>query len=192
YPEARNWISACRLKSKPSSFRVRPPYADDLRRHTPSRPEHHQTLTMNGPDLGAGSQTGGITTNTRYQLVCAADLSNEWGPPQPTEALVDLDRLTTSACFYRGSARDAARDCPKNANVAAAVALAGLGFEATEVELIAEPAAPGNCHKIAVEGVSGTMRINLTCVPSPSNPKTSMLTALSVARMLLAGEAGRG
>ncbi len=104
----------------------------------------------------------------------------------PAEALVDLDQLQHAACFYRGTARAAARDYPKNANVAATVALAGLGFEATEVELIADPAAPGNCHEITAEGVSGTMTIQLTGVPSASNPKTSMLTALSVARALLA------
>jgi aspartate dehydrogenase len=74
---------------------------------------------------------------------------------------------------------------PQNANVAAAVALAGLGFDATEVELVADPDAPGNIHEIVAEGVAGRLAIQLQGKASRTNPKTSALAALSVARALL-------
>jgi aspartate dehydrogenase len=73
---------------------------------------------------------------------------------------------------------------PQNANVAAAVALAGLGFEQTTVELVADPDAPGNVHEIEAEGAAGRFAIALTGKPSRTNPKTSALAALSVARAL--------
>jgi aspartate dehydrogenase len=103
----------------------------------------------------------------------------------PAERLLDLDRLAAPTCFYEGSARAAALDYPQNANVAATVALAGLGFEATRVELVADPAAPGNLHEIEAEGASGRIAIRLHGKPSASNPKTSALTALSVARAVV-------
>jgi aspartate dehydrogenase len=103
----------------------------------------------------------------------------------PAEAGVDLDALAEPLVLYRGNAREAALGFPKNANVAATVALAGLGFDRTEVELVADPAAPGNVHEIEAEGASGRMSIRLEGYPSPENPKTSMLTALSVARALM-------
>jgi len=103
----------------------------------------------------------------------------------PAERLVDLDHLTAPARFYEGSARAAALDYPQNANVAATVALAGLGFEATRVELVADPGAPGNLHEIEAEGVTGRIAIRLQGKPSASNPKTSALTALSLARAVV-------
>jgi aspartate dehydrogenase len=86
---------------------------------------------------------------------------------------------------YKGTAGEAALLYPQNANVAAAVALAGLGFDATEVELVADPDAPGNIHEIEAEGVAGSFAIQLQGKASRTNPKTSALAALSVARALL-------
>lgn len=103
----------------------------------------------------------------------------------PAEAAADLDRLDAPLVFYRGSAREAALGYPRNANVAATVALAGLGFDRTGVELVADPAAPGNVHEIEAEGRSGRIMIRLEGRPAPDNPRTSMLTALAVVRTLL-------
>jgi len=100
------------------------------------------------------------------------------------EKLVDLGALTSATEFYRGTAGDAARLFPQNANVAATIALAGLGFERTEVSLNADPAAPGNIHLIEAEGAFGRMRVEMEGRPLPSNPKTSTLAALSVLRTI--------
>jgi aspartate dehydrogenase len=103
----------------------------------------------------------------------------------PAEKVADLERLTVRTVLYRGHAGEAALRYPQNANVAAAVALAGLGFEKTEVELVADPEAPGNVHEIEAEGAAGKFAISLQGRPSRTNPKTSMLAALSVARALI-------
>ncbi|HUD87015.1 MAG TPA: aspartate dehydrogenase [Xanthobacteraceae bacterium] len=103
----------------------------------------------------------------------------------PAEKVADLDRLNGRTVLYRGSAGEAALLYPQNANVAAAVALAGLGFDKTEVELVADPEAPGNVHEIEAEGAAGRFAIQLQGRPSRTNPKTSALAALSVARALI-------
>lgn len=103
----------------------------------------------------------------------------------PAERLVDLDGLKEVTTFYTGDARNAARDYPQNANVAAAVALAGVGFAATEVRMVADPAAPGNVHRIEAEGAFGRTEITIAGKTLPDNPKTSMLAALSLVRAIL-------
>jgi aspartate dehydrogenase len=107
----------------------------------------------------------------------------------PAEQVTDLGKLTQQVVLYKGTAGEAALLYPQNANVAAAVALAGLGFDATEVELVADPDAPGNVHEIEAEGAAGRFAIQLQGKPSRSNPKTSALAAMSVARALINAQA---
>ncbi len=102
----------------------------------------------------------------------------------PAEQLLDLDSLQAPTVFFQGSAREAAARYPANANVTATVALAGLGFERTEVSLVADPQASENLHELSYAGAFGSARIEVRGRPSPQNPKTSMLTALSVWRAL--------
>lgn len=103
----------------------------------------------------------------------------------PAEQLLDLDALNHATAFFRGTARDAAAQYPKNANVAATVALATLGFDATQVELVADPDAAGNLHEIDASGSAGSISVRIDGKPDPDNPRTSMLTAYSVVRGIL-------
>jgi aspartate dehydrogenase len=103
----------------------------------------------------------------------------------PAERLLDLDALTQPATFFEGSARMAANTYPQNANVAATVALAGLGFDATRVRLVADPTITRNVHELSVCAACADFTIRLDGHPSPANPKTSLTAGYSVARAVL-------
>ncbi len=98
----------------------------------------------------------------------------------PAEDIVDLDNLTAPARFFAGTAREAARLYPKNANVVAALALAGAGFDATRVELIADPAAPGNRHAYDVVSPLCRYSVDIAAAASSGNVRTSATTAYSM------------
>jgi aspartate dehydrogenase len=103
----------------------------------------------------------------------------------PAETLLDLDALKEPAVFFEGHARKAAQDYPFNANVAATLALAGIGFEKTQVRLIADPGVTRNVHEFAVRSACGDFTMKLEGRPSAANPKTSLMAGYSMARELL-------
>ncbi len=103
----------------------------------------------------------------------------------PAEDKVDLDGLQTAFTHFKGTAREAALQYPKNANVAAAVALAGIGFDATTAQLIADPNATGNTHTITAKGTFGSLNFTITGNSLPDSPRTSALAAMSVVDQIL-------
>jgi aspartate dehydrogenase len=96
----------------------------------------------------------------------------------------DLERITTPTEIFSGTAGDAARLFPKNANVVATVAMAGIGFDRTRVTLVADPGAQGNAHHIEARGPVLSGSYTTVGQPLADNPKSSALTASSAVRLL--------
>ncbi|RST72752.1 aspartate dehydrogenase [Siminovitchia acidinfaciens] len=98
---------------------------------------------------------------------------------KPGEALSGGE-ITEERVLFDGSAKEAIARFPENANVAITLSLAGIGVEKTEVKIIADPKVDKNTHTIQAAGDFGKMEFTLQNNPSPDNPKTSHLTALSI------------
>ncbi len=92
---------------------------------------------------------------------------------------IDVDSLIVPTIVFDGDARDAAKQFPKNLNVAATVSLLGVGFEKTKVTIICDPTAERNSHTLTVKGDFGELKCETQNVPSPITPSTSYLAALS-------------
>ena len=103
----------------------------------------------------------------------------------PAEDLLNLAALTEPTVFFEGTARAAAATYPKNANVAATLALAGIGMDKTKVCLIADPSANANTHEYSVVSNSVEYSMCLAGKASAQNPKTSMSTVYSIVRVVL-------
>jgi aspartate dehydrogenase len=85
---------------------------------------------------------------------------------------------------FTGTARAAALKFPANANVVAAVGLAGLGLDETRVEIIGSPTAVRNTHQIHAAGAFGELTFQISNRPDPANPRSSVLAAGSLAAAL--------
>ncbi|MEH6719946.1 MAG: aspartate dehydrogenase [Aurantimonas endophytica] len=82
--------------------------------------------------------------------------------------------------LFEGSAPEAARLYPRNLNAGLTVALAA-GIDRTRVRVVADPSVSTNTHEIEVTSAAGDAYLRFANKPSPDNPKTSMITALSLA-----------
>lgn len=110
---------------------------------------------------------------------------------KPVEALrtgTDRDAALEEAAaepalLYEGPARHAVKYYPANVNVAAALSLAGVGFDRTYVRVYADPAVTRNTHDVVARGWFGELRLTIMNVPT-ENPKTGRITALSVLKAL--------
>jgi aspartate dehydrogenase len=102
------------------------------------------------------------------------------GAPYLVQHRIDVSHLTAPLLVFEGNAFDAAAGFPANVNVAAALALAGIGAEHTRVEIWADPGVTRNTHTIKVEAAAARFSMTIENVPSEDNPRTGKLTALSV------------
>lgn len=93
---------------------------------------------------------------------------------------IDAAMMSEPLVLFSGSARCAASLFPKNLNVAATLALAGIGLDRTRVEVIVDPSARGNRHTIRISGPAGTLETQLANRPSPDNPRSSWIVAKSI------------
>lgn len=102
------------------------------------------------------------------------------GAPGLEGKTYDPAALTEPLCVFEGNTLEVAKAFPANVNVAAALALAGIGPERTRVEIWADPDTSINSHTIRVESEAMRMDLVLDVLPSPANPKSSTLTPLSI------------
>src|SRR5262245_29729165 len=105
----------------------------------------------------------------------------------PAETEFDLPAITEPTVIFRGKPADAGRLYPKNANLAVTVALAGAGLDHTDIELVADPSLPPgtNASRLEIVGDSGEINLQRLGRAMPDNPKTGVLTALTMADDLM-------
>ena len=102
------------------------------------------------------------------------------GAPYLRQHGIALAGLAEPRRVFAGTALAAAAGFPANVNVAAALALAGIGPVQTRVEIWADPTIDRNIHTIRVEAEAARFTMTIENVPSAENPRTGRLTALSL------------
>ena len=96
------------------------------------------------------------------------------------EQVLDLEHSEPEREFFFGTARQAALIYPKNVNVGVAIALVGLGMDATRVRLVSSRNVTDPLGRIEARGAFGHFRFDIFARAAADNPKTSALTAYSI------------
>jgi len=117
-----------------------------------------------------------LTTTKNPKALAGAPFFNS----DPTR----LNSIKKKTLIYQGTAADALNKFPANINVAAVLSLAGIGIQETNVKIVADPHITVNQHQIEAAGTFGEMAITVRSIPTPNNPKTSLLAILSAIECL--------
>ncbi len=97
---------------------------------------------------------------------------------------IDLDGLQVPYLLFEGSARDCVKEYPQNINIAAALSLAGVGFDKTIIRIFADPTVSTNTHLIKCKGAAGNKSFLFENTPAEENPKTTYQACASAAEAL--------
>jgi len=126
--------------------------------------------------LRAARQSGGLS---EVSLTTAKHPRGLVGAPYLERHQIDVMGLSSRQTVFEGTATEAVPAFPKNVNVAAAVSLAGLGFDQTHVKVIADPELTLTTHTLEAVGKFGKLYLQVQAVPHPHNPKTSYIACLA-------------
>ncbi len=124
-----------------------------------------------------GLKSAGIGRIRKVTLTTTKNPAGFVGVPYVQEKGIDLKTLSGPTVLFEGPAEEAVKAFPANVNVAATLSLIAEG--GVEVRIVADPGIAVNMHEITAEGDFGRITTRVENVPSPSNPKTSYLAALS-------------
>src|SRR6266446_4984865 len=131
--------------------------------------EEAEVVVECAPDAVLAAAEGGIS---RVHMVTRKPPQGLAGAPYLEANAIAVTGLSEPKRVFTGSAREAARGFPANVNVAAALALAGIGPDRTTIEIWADPALTRNVHRIEVEAKAARLSMHIENVPSPENPRT--------------------
>jgi aspartate dehydrogenase len=164
--------------------------------------------------LGAAADAGGLDRVRIRTTKLPTSLLRPWMSPAARDALSALRPGDEPVTVFSGGPAQAIERFPANVNVAVGLAWATRGrpaaggtetggsvtggtvrgadevallrrsLDRVRVELVADPAVERSRHEILAEGPAGRFELSFESAPSPENPKTSGLTALSVARTI--------
>ena len=134
-----------------------------------------------GLDAVQGAAVGEIE---RVHMITRKPPNGLDGAPYLVRHGIEVAGINAAKRVFSGSAREAARGFPANVNVAAALALAGIGPDRTTIEIWADPNVSRNIHRIEVEADAVRLSLEIENVPSLENPRTGRLTPLSVVALL--------
>lgn len=106
-------------------------------------------------------------------------------PPSSLLAPEEVTHLTHAREIFRGNARQAVQRFPEYLNIAAAVALAGSGFDQTEVRVVADPTVEHSLHEVLAEGDFGTLSFEIENRAIGNLGRGARLVAMSIVHALL-------
>lgn len=131
---------------------------------------------ISGVDALKASKIAGIKS---VSLTTRKSPKSIVGAPYLEQKGIDVESIDKETVIFEGNALEAMKGFPKNINVSALLSLGGIGAENTTVKIVISPEYTKNIHEIEVESEAGSFKTVTQNVPSPDNPKTSYLAALS-------------